>query len=79
MFTIIQKEGQPKPDPMAVSSNSARFNISFPASDQNAKSVAVSVDIKPIPESFWRGLADCESGRVVDMERAMKEKPPGIN
>jgi hypothetical protein len=39
----------------------------------------VRIDITPIPESFFRGLADCENGRVIDMERAMDEKPPEIN
>jgi hypothetical protein len=29
-----------------------------------------------IPDSFLRGLADCDAGRVVDMERAIEEPPP---
>lgn len=29
-----------------------------------------------IPNSFWEGLADCEAGRVVDMEVALSEPPP---
>ena len=35
----------------------------------------ISVDIK-IPDSFWEGLEDCDSGRVVDTERALNEPPP---
>jgi hypothetical protein len=30
---------------------------------------------KDIPESFKRGLAEIEAGKVVDMERALNEKP----
>jgi hypothetical protein len=32
--------------------------------------------IDEIPEWFEQGLADCESGRVVDMEIALNEPPP---
>jgi hypothetical protein len=35
------------------------------------------INTEPIPESFFRGLADCEAGRVVEMDRAMNESPPG--
>jgi hypothetical protein len=28
-----------------------------------------------VPESFWRGLADCQSGRVMEMDEAL-ENPP---
>jgi predicted transcriptional regulator len=30
-----------------------------------------------IPESFRQGMADIEAGRVVDMETALTQKPPG--
>jgi len=30
-----------------------------------------------IPESFLKGMADIEAGRVVDMETALTQKPPG--
>jgi hypothetical protein len=30
-----------------------------------------------IPESFLQGMADIEAGRVVDMETALTQKPPG--
>ena len=26
-----------------------------------------------VPQDFWNGLADCESGRVTDMETAIRE------
>ena len=29
-----------------------------------------------IPESFLKGMADIEAGRVVDMETALTQKPP---
>jgi hypothetical protein len=35
----------------------------------------VPVEIK-IPDSFWVGLKECDSGRVVDMDRALNEPPP---
>ena len=31
-----------------------------------------------VPESFRQGMADIEAGRVVDMETALREKPPGV-
>jgi hypothetical protein len=31
-----------------------------------------------IPESFLQGMADIEAGRVVDMETALTQKPPGV-
>ena len=30
-----------------------------------------------IPEEVWRGIEDAEDGRLVDMETALHEKPPG--
>lgn len=36
---------------------------------------AIKAEIK-IPDSFWAGLQDCNSGRVVDMEKALNEPPP---
>jgi predicted transcriptional regulator len=30
-----------------------------------------------IPESFRQGMKDLEEGRVVDMETALTQKPPG--
>jgi hypothetical protein len=29
-----------------------------------------------IPESFWQGLDDIRNGRVVDMETALRDRPP---
>ena len=29
-----------------------------------------------IPESFWQGLDDIRRGRVVDMETALRDRPP---
>ena len=30
-----------------------------------------------IPASFWVGLADIKAGRIVDVDRAHHEAPPG--
>ena len=32
-----------------------------------------------IPASFLKGLADCDAGRVVDMDKAMEEPPPSTD
>lgn len=29
-----------------------------------------------VPESFWRGLADCQAGRVMEMDEALQNLPP---
>jgi hypothetical protein len=36
---------------------------------------AIKAEVK-IPDSFWAGLKECDSGRVVDMEKALTELPP---
>ncbi len=28
-----------------------------------------------VPKDFWNGLADCQEGRVMDMETAFREAP----
>jgi hypothetical protein len=30
-----------------------------------------------LPEDVWRGIEDAEDGRLVDMETALREQPPG--
>jgi hypothetical protein len=37
------------------------------------------VHITETPQSFLKGLADCNSGRVIDMQRAMNEPPPPVD
>jgi hypothetical protein len=74
MINIIQD------NPVSVSSaTGAIFDSRIKLENWGGKSTAIQIDIKPIPESFFRGMADCENGRVVDMERAMDEKPPQTN
>ena len=29
-----------------------------------------------LPSSFWKGLADCDNGRVVDLDTALDTPPP---
>ncbi len=38
----------------------------------------LSADDSWVPESFRQGMADIEAGRVVDMETALTQKPPGV-
>jgi predicted transcriptional regulator len=35
-----------------------------------------SIEEAEIPDSFRRGMADIEAGRVVDMEAALNKAPP---
>jgi hypothetical protein len=37
----------------------------------------LNADDSWVPESFRQGMKDIEEGRVVDMETALYEKPPG--
>ena len=37
----------------------------------------LNADDSWISESFLQGMADIEAGRVVDMETALTQKPPG--
>jgi hypothetical protein len=68
----------PKNPSEAFSTPGVEFTSRIKTNPSGTSSV-VRIDITPIPESFFRGLADCENGRVIDMERAMDEKPPEIN
>ena len=38
---------------------------------------AILEDDSWVPESFCKGMKDLEKGRVVDMETALSQKPPG--
>jgi hypothetical protein len=39
----------------------------------------LSADDSWIPESFRQGMKDIEEGRVVDMDIALTQKPPGAD
>jgi predicted transcriptional regulator len=45
---------------------------------QVVDAVLAEADDSWIPESFIQGMADIEAGRVVDMETALTQKPPGV-
>ena len=62
-----------------MSARGAEVNSRIKYENPSGKSGVVQVVIQPIPASFLRGLADCESGRTVEMGRAMDEKPPDAN
>jgi hypothetical protein len=53
------------------------FSMVLIALNPPASSTATSFTI--VPDSFLKGLADCDAGRVVDMEKAMEEPPPTTN
>ena len=38
----------------------------------------LSVRTETVPQSFFDSLADFEAGRVVDIEIALNEPPPGV-
>jgi hypothetical protein len=62
-------------EPLGFSTNGVRFQLSLRVESQTVKSSTTQIEIQPVPESFLKGLADCEAGRVVDMERALEEPP----
>jgi len=66
---------EPKPV-AAVSTSNQNFHGSFePSAPLESQSTSTPVEIV-IPDSFLRGIADCDAGRVVDMELAMEQQPP---
>jgi predicted transcriptional regulator len=44
---------------------------------QVVDAVLAEADDSWVPESFRQGMKDIEEGRVVDMETALYQKPPG--
>ena len=40
---------------------------------------STSSSLTIVPDSFLKGLADCDAGRVVDMEKAMQDPPPNCD
>jgi hypothetical protein len=50
-----------------------------PAERAQVTKYVVENDDSWIPESFKRGMADAESGRVIDMEAALHDAPPSRN
>jgi hypothetical protein len=48
-----------------------------PAQRMKVVDAVLEEDDSWVPESFLQGMADIEAGRVVDMETALTQKPPG--
>ncbi len=48
-----------------------------PAQRMKVVDAVLDEDDSWVPESFLQGMADIEAGRVVDMETALTQKPPG--
>jgi len=61
--------------PTVTASNLEFFSSFEIGVDNPAVSTVCYAEIE-IPDSFWQGLRDCDTGRVVDMDRAMSETPP---
>jgi predicted transcriptional regulator len=49
-----------------------------PAQRMEVVDAVLAGDDSWIPASFLQGMADFEAGRVVDMETALTQKPPGV-
>ena len=49
----------------------------LPLEQRQQVAEAIMADDSWVPESFRQGMKDLEEGRVVDMETALNEKPPG--
>jgi hypothetical protein len=45
-------------------------------SDKVVTRIMQRIENPDIPEDVWRGIEDTEDGRIVDMETALREKPP---
>ena len=45
---------------------------------QVVDAVLAEADDSWVPESFKQGMKDIEEGRFLDMEKALYEKPPGV-
>jgi len=75
MITII-----PENNVQAPSAVVNEFDIRIMESvGVNGHSGTTQINMKSVPKSFWKGLSDCDSGRVIDMDRAMNEPPPSVN
>jgi hypothetical protein len=74
----LKPEANPQ-EQSAFSSNAVQYQMCMVVDHQSAKSANMKLDIQTIPESFMRGMADCQSGRVVDMDKAMTEPPPNAD
>jgi hypothetical protein len=61
------------------SAGNAEFDINVLIDEPVGYSGTTKIHLNRIPKSFWKGLADCDSGRVVDMDRAMNEPPPNVD
>jgi predicted transcriptional regulator len=49
----------------------------LPIEERQKVAEVILADDSWVPESFRQGMKDIEEGRVVDMETALYEKPPG--
>lgn len=74
MITII-----PDKNIQSLSAVGAEFEIHVLNDAVAGHSSTTQIDVMEIPKSFWKGLSDCDSGRVIDMDRAMNEPPPNVN
>lgn len=65
------------PPPAIDSRNESAFVMRVSGMAQSVTTTTVWVDVsQSMPESFLAGWADYQAGRVVDMERALGDKPP---
>ena len=49
----------------------------LPIEQRQKVAEVILADDSWVPESFRQGMKDIEEGRVVDMEAALSQKPPG--
>ena len=62
--------------PPASTSTFIDFQGSFLVSNDITLSSGTTQLTVEIPAAFLKGLADCDAGRVIDMDKAMEEPPP---
>jgi len=64
-------------DQVETKSDTFRWSPSGPVERSTGSCASFSLKIlPPVPDSFWKGLKECNEGRHVDMEKALEEPPP---
>jgi|GEM_PF-4865034 len=74
MITII-----PDKNIQTFSAVGAKFRNYALTDEVAGQSGTIQINVTEIPKSFWKGISDCDSGRVIDMDRALNEPPPNVD
>jgi hypothetical protein len=76
---IRETQDLPPSEKVAVMRHWLEFlDGSSPAQRKTVERLLRRLENPDVPEDVWRGIEDAEDGRVVDMETALTQKPPGL-